>query len=99
MPLSRDEVKHIATLCRIGVTDEDLDDMADQLSHILDLFQVLQELDTADVPSTGHSMTPGNVMRADEPEPSYPQKEVLKNVPKTRGDQMQVKVVLEDTEG
>ena len=97
MPLSRDEVKHIATLCRIGVTDEDLDDMSDQLSHILDLFQVLQELDTTDVPSRGHSMPPGrHVMRADEPEPSIPQKEVLKNAPKTKGDHMQVKVILEE---
>ena len=96
MPLSRDEVKHIATLCRIGVTDENLDDMSDQLSHILDMFQVLQELDTTDVPSTGHSMTPGNVMRADEPEPSILQKEVLKNAPQTKGDHMQVKVILEE---
>ncbi len=40
MTLSRDEVQHIATLCRIGMTEEDLATMPQELSHILELFQV-----------------------------------------------------------
>ena len=95
MPLSREEVQHIATLCRIGVTEEDLATMSEQLSHILELFQVLQDLDTEDVPATGHAVSLETVMRADEPRPSPPQEDALTNAPEREGDLIRVRAVLE----
>ena len=96
MPLSRDEVQHIAILCRIGTTDEDLATMPEQLSHILELFQVLQELDTEDVPPTGHSVSLETVMRLDESGPSSSTGDVLSNAPQQEGDLFRVNVVLEE---
>ena len=96
MPLTREEVQHIASLCRIGMTDEDLEMMTDQLSHILELFQVLQELDTEDVSPTGHSVSLETVMRADVPRPSISREDVLANAPRREGDLFRVKIVLEE---
>ena len=45
MPLSREEVLHIAQLVRIGVTPADVEKFQDQLSHILDQFEVLRPED------------------------------------------------------
>ena len=96
MPLNREDVQHIATLCRIGMTEEDLEAMPEQLSHILELFQVLQELDTEDVPPTGHSVSIETVMRTDVPQTSLPREDVLANAPQREGDLFRVRVVLEE---
>ena len=96
MPLSREEVQHLATLCRIGMTEDDLENMPDELSSILEMFQVLQEVDTAGVPPTGHSVSLESVMRADDPGDSSSRDEVLSNAPRTEGDLFRVNPVLEE---
>ena len=96
MGLTREEVQHIATLCRIGMTEGEMDTLTEQLSHILELFQVLQEIDTEDVPPTGHSVSAETVLRADEPRPSSAIEDVLSNAPRREGDLFRVKVVLEE---
>ena len=96
MALTREEVQHIAALCRIGMTDEDLDVMPEQLSHVLEMFQTLQEMDTDNVPPTGHSVSVGTVMRADESHDSFSSENVLANAPQRDGDLFRVKVVLEE---
>ena len=96
MVLTRQQVQHIATLCRIGMSEEDLKSMPEQLSHILELFQVLQEVDTEDVPPTGHSASLETVMRGDEPRPSIGAEDALANAPQTEGQLFRVKVVLEE---
>ncbi len=94
MSISREEVQHIAALCRIGMTEEDLERFPEQLSHILEMFEVLQEMDTDDVPPTGHSVTSGTVWREDESRPSSPIEESLSNAPLREGDLIRVKAVL-----
>ena len=49
MPLERSEVKHIASLARIGLTEDEIMMFGDQLSQILEQFEVLNELDTTGV--------------------------------------------------
>src|SRR5690349_7127306 len=80
--LSRDEVKHIAQLARVGVTDEDVTRFQAQLSVILDHFQALREIDTSGVPPTAHTLPLANVERDDAPRPSYPTESVLANAPR-----------------
>lgn len=96
MLLSREEVQHIAALCRIGMTEEDLSTLPQQLSQILELFKALQEVDLDDVPPTGHSASLETVLRADESRSSRTLDDVLSNAPNTEGDQIKVKVVLEE---
>ena len=96
MAISREEVQHLASLCRIGMNEEDLKELPEQLSHILEMFQVLQELDTTDIPPTGQSPSAAMAMRADEPQSSLPREDVLANAPRQEGDLLRVKAVLEE---
>jgi aspartyl-tRNA(Asn)/glutamyl-tRNA(Gln) amidotransferase subunit C len=95
MKLSREEVLHIARLARLGVSDEDVDKFQDQLSHILESFEVLQQVDTTDVPPTAQSITLHDVMKGDEISPSLPSPDVLANAPEKVGEFFKVKAVLE----
>ena len=96
MSLSREEVLHIATLCRLGMTEEDLETLPQQLSQILEMFRTLGELDTEGLPPTAQAASLETVMRDDHPRPSLPSSEVLSNAPRRRGDLFQVNVVLEE---
>ena len=63
MKLSREEVLHIALLARLGLAEEEVDKLREQLSNILENFQVLQEVDTTNVPPTAQSIALQNVLR------------------------------------
>ena len=96
MPLTREEVLHVATLCGIGMSEEDLQTFAHDLSEILELFRTLGELDTEGVPPTGHAASLETVLREDEPGPSLSTAEALSNAPARVGGRFRVKVVLEE---
>ena len=95
MKLSRDEVFHIARLARLGSTETEVDKLGEQLSNILENFEVLQQVDTSDVPPTAQSITLQNVVSDDEVAPSLPQSQVLANAPQKEGDFFRVRAVLE----
>ncbi len=96
MPLTRAEVEHIAALVRVGLTDEEIETFRDQLSQILDQFEILRQLDTAGVTPTGHAGNLETVMRDDDAQDCLPSADVLANAPRTDGDLIRVKAVLED---
>ncbi len=81
MGISRDEVRHVARLARLALTDDEEELMTDQLGSILDFIAKLDELDTTDVEPTYHAVEMSNVLREDESRPSPPLDEVLKNAP------------------
>ena len=95
MALSREEVLHIARLARVGVTEADVEQMREQLSNILENFDVLRQVDTEGVPPTGHAIAMQNVMRDDEIQPSTPRDEILANAPDREDDFVRVRAVLE----
>lgn len=96
MPLEPSEVKHIASLARIGLTDEEIEMFGDQLSQILEQFEVLNELDTSGVTPTGHAGGLQTVMRDDLAEDSLDSEDVLKNAPRREGEFFRVNAVLEE---
>ena len=95
MKLSREEIRHLATLVRLGISDDEADRFGEQLSDILEAFEVLQQVDTTDVPPTAHSIALESVMREDVSAPSLPEEEVLANAPNREGDCFRVRAVLE----
>jgi aspartyl-tRNA(Asn)/glutamyl-tRNA(Gln) amidotransferase subunit C len=96
MKLKREEVLHIAALARVGLTDADVEIFQEQLSNILENFEVLKKLDTSNVPPSAQSIEIQNVTMDDEIQPSLAQQDVLANAPQREGDFFKVKVVLED---
>lgn len=95
MPLTPEVVRHNARLARVALTDDEVSLFQSQLSHILDYFQRLQEVDTENVPPTAHTLAMHNVMRDDEPHPSIDKEEVLANAPQREGDHFRVRAILE----
>lgn len=96
MPLDRAQVVHIAALARIGISDDEIDAYAGQLSDIIDQFEVLNELDTAGVEPTGHAGELRAVMREDAPADSLSPDEALSNAPRREGEFFRVKAVLDE---
>ncbi len=95
MSLTPEEVKHIATLARVGLTDDEISRLQSQLSDILDYFQRLQEVDTEGLPPTAHTLSLHNVLRDDEPQPSFDKEDILANAPRREGDLFRVRAILE----
>ncbi len=96
MPLERSQVEHIAALARIGLTEEEIDKFGEQLSNILEQFEVLKELDTSGVAPTGHAGGLQTVMREDLAQDSLDSEDVLKNAPRREGEYFRVNQVLEE---
>ena len=95
MRLSREEVLHIARLARLGLAEAEIDKLREQLSDILENFEILQQVDTSDIPPTAQSIALESVMRDDDVAPSLLPGEVLSNAPRREGDCFRVRAVLE----
>ncbi|HWK80763.1 MAG TPA: Asp-tRNA(Asn)/Glu-tRNA(Gln) amidotransferase subunit GatC, partial [Thermomicrobiales bacterium] len=79
MSLSKQDVDHVASLARLGLSDEEKETLRDQLSSILDHIAVLNRLDTDAISPTAQVIALSNVLRADEVLPSLTQEQVLAN--------------------
>lgn len=95
MKLSREEVSHIALLARLGLTETELDKFREQLSNILENFEVLQQVDTSGVLPTAQSIALQNVVRGDDVVASLPASQILANAPRKEGEFFRVRPVLE----
>ena len=88
--IDRDQVLHVARLARLRLSDEDVERMSSELSTILDHIEKISELDLDDVEPTSHVVEVENVLRADEPRPSWPREEILDGAPAVRDDGFEV---------
>ena len=96
MPLERADVEHIAALARIGLTEEEIAAFGEQLSNILEQFELLRRLDTSEVEPTGHAVEVNSVMREDVADEPLSAEDTLLNAPRREEDFFRVKAVLEE---
>lgn len=94
--LSLEEVRDIAELAKLELSDEQVTMYTQQLSQILDYFQLLQEVDTSQVDPTASVIPLRSVMRADENPVALSPEEVVANAPSASGNQFKVSAVLGD---
>jgi aspartyl-tRNA(Asn)/glutamyl-tRNA(Gln) amidotransferase subunit C len=92
--ISRDEVRHLAALARIDLSDAELDHLAPQLSVILDSVGSIQEAAAADVPPTSHPVPMTNVFRADVVTPGLTAEEALAMAPAVEQQRFSVPRIL-----
>jgi len=95
MSISREEVEHVAHLARLGLSEEEVGTLQEQLSAILEHMRTINELDTSHIEPTAQVIPLRNVMRDDEPAPSLSREQVLSNAPDRDGDFFRVPPVLE----
>ena len=93
--LSEDDVRHLASLARIGMTDDDLQKFRTDLSSILDHFDVLAAIDTAGVEPTNNGADLLNVMVADKARDSATHDQTMANAPTSEDAYFRVRAVLD----
>ena len=79
--IDRDQVLHVARLARLALTDEEIDRMSGELPAILEHVERMNELDLDGVDPTSHVVELENVLRADEPRPSWGRDRILEGAP------------------
>jgi aspartyl-tRNA(Asn)/glutamyl-tRNA(Gln) amidotransferase subunit C len=97
MKLSQEEVRHIASLARLDLSPDEQRLYGEQLSAILDHFEKLQALDTAEIPPTATVLPLRSVMRDDAARPSEEgaRQAILVNAPDAEDGCFRVPAVLE----
>jgi aspartyl-tRNA(Asn)/glutamyl-tRNA(Gln) amidotransferase subunit C len=79
--IDREQVLHVARLARLKLNDEEIERMAGELTGILEHVDRISELDLDDVEPTTHVIALENVLRPDQPRPSWSRDEVLERAP------------------
>jgi aspartyl-tRNA(Asn)/glutamyl-tRNA(Gln) amidotransferase subunit C len=93
--ITKDQVKHVAHLARLAVTEDEVADLTKELSAIIGFAEQLNELDTTGVEPTTHVLNMKNVMRNDEPKATITQEEALKNAPDKKDGHFRVPAIME----
>lgn len=96
MELSHDQVRWIAELAKLDLTDQEVALYAGQLSHILQYFERLQALDTSAIEPTASVLPLKNVLRPDVVTPPLTPEQVIANAPDSDGSQFRVSAVLDE---
>lgn len=95
MSLTAREVRWVAHLARLQLSDAEMETMTRQLSAIVDYVDQLKQVNTDGVEPMAHALAVQNIFRDDEPSPSLPVADALANAPQRRGDFYGVPAVLE----
>lgn len=95
MELSHEEVRKIAELAKLDLTDDEVALYANQLSSILGYFRKLQELDTSKIPPTASVLPLKNVFRADEVANTLTPEQAVSNAHDALGTQFRVSAILD----
>jgi len=89
-------VQHVAYLVRLGISEEEAQKFSGQFSSIIDYFNMLNEVDTANVPPASDIANAENVLREDVVKPSMSHEEFIKNAPQSERGYVKVPTVLGD---
>ena len=90
-----EEVRKVASLARLSLSDDELKMYGEQLTQILGYVSVLDEVDIDGVDPMPHAVDLQNVFRSDERRPSLDRGDALSNAPRTDGQYFQVPQILD----
>jgi aspartyl-tRNA(Asn)/glutamyl-tRNA(Gln) amidotransferase subunit C len=97
--LDESQVRKVARLSRLELTDAEVEEFTGQLSAILDYVEKMNELDTEDVEPLAHCLPISNVFRRDCVRESLAAQEALANAPQRDGDFFKVPKILDSGSG
>jgi len=97
MPRPELDVRYVARLARLALTDEEARAYGAQLADILGHVDALSELDTSDVAATAQVIESRNVWREDVLQPCLPRDEVLAEAPQSQGAYIRVPRIIGET--
>jgi aspartyl-tRNA(Asn)/glutamyl-tRNA(Gln) amidotransferase subunit C len=94
MSLSKEEVKKVANLARLEITEKEEEEFAPQLNAILDYFEQLKELDTENVQPTTRAIEVSNITREDTQFTYEDRESLLNSAPEREDDFFRVPKIL-----
>ncbi|MFO7814313.1 MAG: Asp-tRNA(Asn)/Glu-tRNA(Gln) amidotransferase subunit GatC [Halanaerobiales bacterium] len=94
--INKEEVKYIADLASLKLSEKETERLAKQLSDIVDYVEKLDELDTEDIVPTAYTIPVKNVLREDQEKRSLGLEKVLKNAPEEQNNQFRVPKIMDE---
>jgi aspartyl-tRNA(Asn)/glutamyl-tRNA(Gln) amidotransferase subunit C len=98
MSSERIDVRHVARLARLALTEDEVQRYGDQLADLLQHVDQLKELDTSDVAATAQVIAARNVVRADERRPTLERDVVLAGAPQPQHGFFRVPKIIAEAE-
>ena len=93
------QVRKVAKLSRLELTETEIEEFTGQLSAILDYVEKMNELDTTSVEPLAHCLPISNVFREDKVKDSLGTEKTLANAPQRDGEFFKVPKILDDSSG
>ena len=97
MTITRDDVLRVATLARLDLDDDSLDELVHELDRIVGYVRKLDELDTSDVPPTTQVAVSSAPLRPDEARPGLPTEVALREAPPSTPEGFRVPAFVDET--
>jgi aspartyl-tRNA(Asn)/glutamyl-tRNA(Gln) amidotransferase subunit C len=95
--IDKAQVKKVAKLSRLELTEAEMEEFTGQLSVILDYVEKMNELDTESVQPLAHCLPISNVFREDVVKDSLGTEKTLANAPQRDGEFFKVPKILDDS--
>jgi len=92
--ISHDQVKHLASLARIALTDAEVDRPTGELGAIVDAVDKIGEVAAPDVEPTSHPVPLGNVFRPDVVGDTLTTEQAMSGAPDHDGSRFRVTAIL-----
>ena len=99
MKIDEAQVRRVALLSRLELSDQEVSQFSTQLSAIFEYIEKLNELDTDNVEPLAHCLPVHNVFREDVPKPSLSNEAALANAPERENEYFKVPKILDDNSG
>ncbi len=97
--IDRAQVRKVAKLSRLDLTEAEVEEFTGQLSAILEYVEKMNELDTTNVEPLAHCLPVSNVFREDSVKESLGTENALANAPQRDGEFFKVPKILDDSSG
>ncbi len=94
--LTQEEVRHVAMLARLGLSDDEVERMRTQLGDLISYINMLDAVDTSSIAPTAQILSQSNILREDTARPSLTSEDVFRNAPGKEGEFFRVPAIMED---
>ena len=92
--VTKKELNKIAKLSKLSLSEAELKTHTKDMNNILDYMDLLNEIDTSDVEELVNVHDTHSVLRKDVIEESIPKEKVIENSPKSKGDYIEIPLVV-----
>lgn len=98
MAITEEDVRHVAKLAKLEISDKSIAHFTEQMDAIIDMVEQLDELETENVPVMVHGLRTYNVMREDKAVPGTDRELLFKNVKSEKDGLIKVPAIMENGE-